>query len=118
MATFPSTGKLLFNGFAEQRQPAVVRTEMDSGPPKQTKKLSRVMITRPVTYLFAAADYASFLTWFETTINNGNDWFDWTDPRTSTVKQARIVGGQLDEARPRNGKLTYWTVSFKLETWQ
>lgn len=118
MATFPTTGKLLFPGFAEQREPAALRTDTENGPPKQLMVRSRVMVTRPVTYLFAKADYTAFVAWVRDTTNNGVDWFDWTDPVDGVTKQARIVGGDISDAKPRQGHFSHWTVTFKLETWE
>ena len=116
MATFPTYAKLLADGYAEQRESALLRTEMESGPPKQAKFKSRVMVVRPVTVLLQSrSDYLSFVTWFSETINEGSAWFDFTDPVTHTVKQGRIVGGGL-EATPQAG-LTLWTIPLKIETW-
>ena len=116
MATFPAYAKILASGFAEQRESALLRTEMESGPPKQAKIKSRVMVTRPVSILLQSrADYLSFVDWFAEDLNEGSDWFDFTDPVTHTVKQARFVGGGL-EASPEAG-LTLWTINTKIETW-
>lgn len=117
MATFPAYPKLLFDGFDEKPEPAILRTEMESGPPKQALIRSRTMITRSVQYLLESnADYQSFLTWFKTTINYGADWFDWTDPVDDVLKSARIVGGDITP-KPTRKNLSRWVVSFKLETW-
>ena len=116
MATFPTYAKILASGFAEQRESALLRTEMESGPPKQAKIKSRVMVTRPVSILLQSrADYLSFVDWFRTTLNEGADWFDFTDPVTQTVKSARFVGVGL-EASPQSG-LMLWTINTKIETW-
>lgn len=116
MAAFPSYPKLLFAGFAEQPDPGAYRSEMESGPPKQLKAPSRVLIKRPVRYhLQSNADYISFKAFVETTINRV-DWFDWTDPVSNTVKSARILGGQYDAA-PMVPDLSNWEVSFMIETW-
>ena len=116
MATFPTYAKILADGYAEQRESALLRTEMESGPPKQAKIKSRVLVTRPVSILLRSrADYLNFVTWFSKTLHEGSDWFDFTDPVTRTVKLARFVGGGL-EASPQAG-LTLWTIGTKIETW-
>ena len=116
MATFPTYAKLLADGYAEQRESALLRTEMESGPPKQAKIKSRVMVTRPASILIQSrSDYLSFVDWFVEDLNEGSAWFDFTDPVTNTVKQARFVGGGL-EATPHAG-LTLWTIPLKIETW-
>jgi hypothetical protein len=117
MATWPSTAKLLFDGFTEEPQPGVIRTEMEGGPPKQTAWPSRVMVQRPARALFTSkADYNAFRTWAETTIHRVG-WFDWTDPNSGSVKQARIVGGVL-KPQPQRKDLERWIITLTLETWQ
>ena len=116
MAAFPSYAKIALSGFAEQRESALLRTQMESGPPKQAKVRSRVMVTRPVTILLGSlSDYQSFITWFSQTIHEGADWFDLTDPVTGTTKSARFVGGGLD-ATP-NGTKNAWSIKANIETW-
>ena len=117
MPAFPSYATLLLDGFAEQRESALLRTEMEDGPPKQARIRSRVMITRPVRILFRSkADYLNFVIWFAETLNEGALWFDFADPVSKTTKQARFVGGGLDGS-PLAPNLTAWAVSTKLETW-
>lgn len=116
MAAFPSYGILLSRGFKEQRDPVLLRSNMEAGVAKQRPKQSQWIVARPVVYRFTAADYQSFVDWVEQTINMGADWFDWTDPRTSTVKQARIVNGDISDATPVNSAASRWDVAFTLET--
>lgn len=115
---FPSYAKHLFEGFGEQPQPIVQRTEMESGPAKQLLVGSRQMIRRPVTYkLSSKADYLAFKAWVKGEAAYGNNWFDWTDPVDGVVKQARIVDGKVEYA-PLNKALFKWTAAFTLETWE
>lgn len=118
MAAFPSYPILVeWSSYKVNRNTAVQRTSMEDGFAKQTKRFSRVLVTRSVKYQMTKAEYATFLTWFNTTVNRGSDWFDWTDPNTNTVKTARIVNGQLDEEVPVDPIMSKWDISFKLETW-
>jgi len=118
MAAFPSYMILLRDGFSIKRNSAVQRTEMEDGFAKQRKRWSRVLVSRSVSYgTRTKADYESFITWFNSTINRGADWFDWTDPVTATVKQARIKGGVIEDEAPEDPMLTWWTVKFTLEVW-
>lgn len=117
MATLPAYVKILRDGYAEQRESALLRTEMESGPPRQTKVKSRVMVTRPVALLLdSKADYLTFLTWYGTTINQGADWFDFTDPVTGSTASGRFVGGGLS-AVPMGALAGPWRVSASIETW-
>lgn len=113
----PDYAKIARNGFAVQRQSAVLRSEMESGPPKQAKILSRVLVTRSVVFMLdSLADYNSFLAWFRDDISRGAAWFSWTDPVDGAAKLARIVGGVLESEAPAEST-RYWRVSCKLETW-
>ena len=117
MQTFPdmSVARLLLEGYGEQPEPAVLRTEMESGPPKQARVLSRVMVTRPVVCYFATvANYQTFMAWFRDGINYGADWFHWPDPVDGTSKLARIVGGKVASTAISRRQ---WRVTFSLETW-
>lgn len=117
MPTFPAYAKVLFDGFGENPESAVLRTEMESGPKKQAQVRSRALVVRPMRCLFTSkADYLSFETWFRTDIKRGAVWFDWTDPVSGTVKKAQIVNGKI-EAKPTRKDMERWIVSFELETW-
>jgi hypothetical protein len=119
MAAFPAYALLQFEGFDERPQDAVLRTNMESGPAKQAVLQSRVMIQRQVSYiLLSNADYQSFKTFVRTTLHMGVDWFDWTDPSDTLVKQGRIVNGYSGITfQPRRKNLSRWTATFQLETW-
>lgn len=117
MAAFPSYARILFENYAEQRESALLRTEMESGPPKQAKVRSRVMVRRDVQIrLPSLTDYRSFVAWFSGTINEGADWFDFTDRIDGTVKSARFVNGGL-QGRPMRGLNGDWVVKAQIETW-
>lgn len=114
---FPSYAKIMFAGYSQQRESALLRTEMESGPPRQSKVRSRVMITRSVKiYLQSLADFQSFETWYSTDINEGASWFNFNDPVTGSVKSARFSGGGYT-ATPLVGGMSAWEISAKIESW-
>lgn len=116
MSTLPSYVQILRQGFGEIRESGVQRTAMESGPPKVLKVKSRVLVTRElVLRVSSEANYASFITWFQTTINQGADWFTWTDPVDATSKSARIV--TLGRATPDAALANAWRFPVTLETW-
>jgi hypothetical protein len=122
MASFPTYARVLLAGFGEAAEPGVLRTQMESGPPKQLKVKSRVMVTREVSLHFVSkADYAAFLVFVRTTLHMGADWFTWTDPVDGASKSARLVEGRLGEARPIAGlpgvATSGWVVPCSIETW-
>ncbi len=120
MATdYPSYGRLALDRYGEEPESALIRTQMESGPPKQAMVRSKAMVGRPVTYVYSDAEYASWKTWFRDTIARGADWFNWTDPQDGITKLARIEGG-IYTAKPFSpypGAPLSWEVSFRLETW-
>jgi hypothetical protein len=117
MAAFPhSYAKILAEGYEKDRASALVRTPMEDGMTKQLKVRSRVLVGRSFVVAIAnLSDYQSFITWFQTTINYGADWFDFTDPEDSVVRTARVVN-KLDKERPIVG-LGQWRIPIMIETW-
>ena len=119
MATtnFPSYAKILFDGYAQQRESALLRTEMESGPPRQAKVKSRVMITRTVNiHLKTQAEFAAFETWYANDLKEGSIWFNYADPVTGTTKEARFVDGGYS-AKFKTKVYGSWIVSAKIESW-
>ncbi len=119
MEAMPAAGKFIFDANAERvPAPAVDRTDMETGPAKQSKRLSRVLVSLAVQYLFTTkADYLAFIAWFNDDISRGADWFTWTDPLDGAPKRARIVGGAI-RSKPTNKSHERWIVSFTLEWWE
>lgn len=116
MPAFPAVLKLMRDGFAKEPESIVNRTSMEDGLVKQAKAKARALVPRPVVYAAdSKTDFAAWETFFNTTINAGADWFDWTDPLDAVVKLARLVGPY--QARPINGALTRWEISMRIETW-
>lgn len=118
MATFPTYAAIRFDGYGEEPESAVLRTDMETGPAKQLKTKSRVMVSVSANiYIGSKANYSSFLSWFKTDINRGTDWFTWTNPVTGSSTQARIVGGKLGKAQPLGPDLGAWVIPCTLEYW-
>lgn len=116
MSALPSYVSIMLAGFGEARETGVQRTAMESGPPKQLKVKSRVLVTQEcVLRVPSRAEYLTFVTWFQTTINFGADWFDWADPVTDTTISARIV--TLGRATPDASKNEGWRIPASIETW-
>ncbi len=114
MATWPSYATIA--SIAEKPQSAMLRTKMESGPPKETKVRSKQTILRPITvHLASLTDYQNFTAWIRVTLDRGKDWFDWTDPVDGQTKQAKIVNG-LYEGDPAGNTLQTWHVQITLET--
>lgn len=115
--SLPSYAILMRDGYKHQRESALLRSEMESGPPKQTKIKHRVMVTRTCTiYLKSKTDFESFELWYSSTIKEGTLWFNYLDPVSDSTKLARFVGGGY-EAIPRANVKGAWLISAKIESW-
>lgn len=115
--TFPSYAKIQFDSYSQQRESALMRTEMESGPPRQAKVRSRVMLTRSVKiYLATKADFQAFETWYASDLSLGASWFNFTDPVSKALVSARFVGGGYS-ATPVTAGLSGWMVTSKIESW-
>lgn len=100
MATFPPDLKILFDT-SEAPAPVVIRSEMERGVPKQRRIAADALVTMPISVIFFTKQQAAdFEDWFYTDIGGGADFFDFTDPRTGVVVQARVVGGELGPLVP------------------
>jgi hypothetical protein len=93
---WPTTyGKLQLQNFGEKPESSVLRSEFETGPPKESIIRSRVMVSRPVTYVFTLADYNTWKTWFASEANGGQ-WFNWVDPTDGSTILTRIVRSEFD----------------------
>jgi len=115
--SLPSYVKILIDGYKHDRESALLRTEMESGPPKQAKVRSKVMVSRTCNfYIDSQDDFESFEEWYSETLSEGAAWFTYFDPVSQTTKTARFVDGGFS-ARPRGSVYGSWIVSAKIESW-
>jgi len=115
-ATWPSYAKVLADGYTEEPAAGVIRTPMESGPPKQARVLSKAPLIRNVRILLTTAEYAQWKIWFIRIIER-TGWFSWTDPVDNKVKTARIYGGQYKmDARVIQGEISQTILTVQLET--
>lgn len=91
---FPTYGTLLQANNPGKPEPAVIRSEFESGPARQYKTKSRTAVMRPLSIVYTDTELGSFETWFRgSECDWGVNWFDWEDYRDGTTKQARIYQG-------------------------
>lgn len=118
IATWPEYAKIMADGFGVSRDALAVRSEMESGPPKQLQVKTRGMVQRTFRALLnSRAEYLAFLEWYKTTIRAGADWFWFRDPVTKQTVEARIVNGLGQENPLIPGRITHWTVQITIEVW-
>jgi hypothetical protein len=116
MPVWPDTAKVLLEGYAEARESALLRTEMESGPPKQARVRSRLLTTRQFTVGFATAgDYLAFLDWYRDELSEGAAWFEFFDAVRDTLVQARFAEGGL--SAQAEFELEVWKMPVRLESW-
>ena len=85
MASLPSYVTVLFDGYGEQFDPSVQRTDMDKGKPKQRVLNTHVMQEVEARLLFKSeADAAAFEAWYFDTIKRVGE-FTFTHPRTGAA---------------------------------
>lgn len=117
MATWPSYAKFLADGFTVRRESALQRSDMETGPAKQARIRSRVLVQRSGSVLLESkADYLAFVAWFAGDVKEGAAWFDWTDPVDGALKSARIAASDGLEQSPL-AALRAWRVRLSIETW-
>jgi hypothetical protein len=115
---WPPYAQLAFRDYAVRRASGLVRSQIESGPPRQHRLRRRVMIDRPATvWLDSHADYQAFIAWVEAELALGVKWFDWIDPVDGQMKLARIKDGQLLREAPARRQMDHWRVSLTIQTW-
>lgn len=89
---------------------------MEDGMVKQLQTKSRVFITRKFILEFVTlADYQSFVTFFQTTLQYGSAWFNFVDPEDLVTRLGRFVS-KVDNEMPIFGT-SRWRISAQIETW-
>jgi hypothetical protein len=116
MAAFPTGMRYEWRDLGDTPESVVERTEMERGVPKQRRIASDARVELMLTLHFDnGPEITDFETWFYTTIKAGQDWFDWTHPRTGAALQARIVGGELGPLKYLRRTLDKASRSIKIE---
>lgn len=100
MASLPSYVTVLFDGYGEQFDPSVQRTDMDKGKPKQRVLNTHVMQEVEARLLFKSeADAAAFEAWYFDTIKRVGE-FTFTHPRTGATITGSFKGGDIGRLVP------------------
>lgn len=117
MATLPSYVRVLFDGYSEEKESGIIRTEFENGPPRQARFKSRTMKTRAAQlFIESKANFLAFETWFADDLEQGALFFNMTDPIRGTTIEARFVGG-VYTAQPMTAALNLWRVDCQIESW-
>jgi len=102
----------LLNGWDETPQPSVTSFIPEVGPPKARRRSTAKVWISSVTYRMSNAQILTFLTFYETTLEDGSLPFSWDHPITNV-----IYNWQFDpQNRPRIARIgpKFQSVSFNL----
>lgn len=113
MAAFPAYGTLYKYSEKPGINP-VLRSQFERGPVKQTKILSKQLYEMSIQYVFSNSEYGTWKTWYDTTINRGADYFDFTHPMSGSTISARIKDGQFS-AQPFSTSGSHIVVNITVE---
>lgn len=117
MATLPSYVRILYDGYIEQKETAILRTDFESGPPRQARVKSRTMKTRTVKlFIETKANFLLFETWFAEELQQGALFFNMPDPVSGSTIEARFVGGTYS-AQPMSPAMNLWQIESQIESW-
>jgi hypothetical protein len=115
MASWPGTlpDFVTIDGFQETIPSNVIRSGMDTGPPKLRRRATSA--PRPIncTQILTAAQVADLETFYMTTLTGGTQQFTWKNPRTGgAVTTMRFVDPPSWVSAGGGG---YYEASYKLE---
>nr|WP_232536107.1 hypothetical protein [Comamonas testosteroni] len=103
MAVLPSYVIVLLDGYSEEFDAGVIKSEMERGLSKYRVGQSRVVKTVAVNLAFeSAGDANSFEAWYFDDIKRIG-WFDFLDPRTNEQRSVRFKDGALGQLQPLSG---------------
>lgn len=113
MAAWPSAlpPLALLEGSFEASQGVVLRSEVDSGPPKTRPQYTAEIVRFSHPLVLTTAEVEILETFYWTTLNRGVDEFDWTHQRKLTTVSVSFL------ARPTYTPIGagYWRTSLELE---
>jgi hypothetical protein len=102
------------DGYDEKFPNAVLRTDMDAGPPKQRRRFTAAVKPMTVVVGLTRDQVESLESFFEDTLGMGAISFDWVHPRTQADVTLRFVGGTPPEVKPEPGAAR-WQATLTLE---
>ena len=91
MATWPATLPTYGAGLEDTRQAGFIRSPNEVGPPKQRRRYSATARQLSGSMLFTLAQRSTFEVFYQTTINEGADAFDFVDPADGSTVSVRFI---------------------------
>lgn len=117
MATFPHESLVLLSeGMSVSYDTAVLRSEMDAGPPKvRAYKCKTMKVIKAVYHACECDSVQVFETWWKEETKLGSRWFKYQDPCTAEFIKARFRSEPTWSSSTQN--LNDWRLSVEIETW-
>lgn len=118
MPIFPGTLPQHFEvGVQDTRQQGFIRSQTETGPFKQRKRFTATSRFLSGTMLFTGTQRATFDTFYKTTLSEGTDAFDFTDPADFSTASVRFVTAPTCSAVAGGGTAgtAQWRFSLTLE---
>lgn len=81
----------LSDSYQEQRAPDVIRSSMDVGPAKVRRRSTCGVRQFQVSFDLTKDQADDLDDFYETDLNAGTDWFNWTHPRKQVTAEFRFV---------------------------
>ena len=111
-ASLPRGDRALVQGYQEQWDGGVIRSEMETGPARLRRRTTAVAQPLSVTFAMDSDQVDTFKTFFLTTLSGGTEPFYFRRPREGQTEIARF------RAPPQitpMGSGELWQVSFTVE---
>lgn len=106
------------NSYNYRPQNALIRTDMDTGPPKVRRRFTAITKDHSGTIIMDTTEKESFETWFYTTAGFGSEEFTITNPQddadTITCRFKSGNGEPLYNIKQNGGTLD-WEIQFTME---
>jgi hypothetical protein len=116
MANWPSTlPKPALSGYSLEPQNAVLKTQMEAGPNRYRKRYTSVPMDVKASLLLTAEQMSAFKTFYQTTINQGADWFVFDG---LNLGNGYATGSEVHFTEPYKANYIgrgQWDINFSLE---
>lgn len=123
MFTWPDASKMpgMTTDLGHDHSNNTIRTDMDSGQPRQRMRFTSGWRTMPVSWSLDNTQYAVFQAIFKYKLNQGADWFEMPVPmgdpadaeeEVFEIQVVRFVGG----FKTKYKDVMHWTVTATIES--
>lgn len=119
--TLPAYARLLFEGYSEEIDPPMSRTEFEDGYIRQDAKISRRRIVRSASLkLCSLEELQQFKCWLRDDLGNGAWWFLMYDVVEQRNLRCRFVSGSFrftprSQVQSQVGNV--WVADCEIESW-